>query len=621
MVQRRRSKKRARRAAARPAVLSAYVIDERRTPDAGGAVVHVRAEGARGRQNARARARIMMCAVVFVVVFAGLAGRLAFVSFGQPHAARAYAAGGGAPAPSVEIVDRNGALLATDLPMIALEAAGREVWDPRETALKLAGVLDGLDAEWLERRLREGRYVEVRAEVTPAEREAIFNLGLPGVRFDARMTRFYPQADLAAHVVGHGEPGKGGVMGLERLASAWRGPGPLVASLDIRIQQIVEEELAAAMRRFSAEAAWGAVMDVATGEVIALASLPDFDPNAPGAAPADFRRNRAVYDRYELGSAFKAITAAAAVDAGVAEEGSVYDARGVFRIADWTISDFRGENRELTLSEVVQHSSNIGIARVAADLGGERQRAYLRKLGLFEALPVELRENRAPELPARWGPVETATIAYGHGISVTPLHLLAAFSAVVNGGVYRAPTFLAADGERAGAPVFSPEASKVMRRILRRVVVDGSATYAEAAGYYPIGKTATADKPSASGGYRANARISSFVGAIPGHAPRYAFLVSLDEPQPIEETHGYATAGWNAAPTFSAIVERAAPLLGVAPVNEATALAAFVGADAYREARAPTPGPTLSKSAAPRSAPTTTNGPAAGIPAFGEALQ
>lgn len=580
-----------RRAGGKNAARSvSYVLAERQTPDVEDAVLHVRAKGARGRQNARARTRIMMCAVVFVVIFAGLTGRLAFVSFGQPQAARAYAAAGAAAAPAVEIVDRNGALLATDLPMIALEVAGRDVWDARETAQKLAGVLPDLDADWLEQRLREGRYVEVRAEVTPAEREAIFNLGLPGVRFDERATRFYPQADLAAHVVGHGEPGKGGVMGLERLASVWRGEGPVRASIDIRIQQIVEEEIAATMERFTAKAAWGAVMDVETGEVIALASLPDFDPNKPGAAPADFRRNRAVYDRYELGSAFKALTAAAALDAGVAGEGTVYDARGVFRIADWTISDFRGENRELTLSEVVQHSSNIGIAQVAADLGTDRQKAYLRKLGMFEALPVELRENRAPELPPRWGPVETATIAYGHGISVTPLHLLSAFSAVVNGGAYRAPTFLAVDGARDGEAVFSPEASMVMRRILRRVIVDGSASYAEAAGYYPIGKTATADKPSVSGGYRADARISSFVGAVPGYAPRYAILVSFDEPQPLEETYGYATAGWNAAPTFSRIVERAAPLLGIGTVSEARALAAFVGLDAYREARAPAAG-------------------------------
>lgn len=572
-----------RKNAAKPA---AYVISESQAPDTDGVLVHVQAKGGRGRQNARARTRIMMCAVVFVAMFAGLSGRLAYVSFGPSEATRAYAAVDATAAPAVEIVDRNDAILATDLPMIALEVAGRDVWDARETAQKLAGVLPDVDADWLEQRLHEGRYVEVRAEVTPAEREAIFNLGLPGVHFDTRSTRFYPQADLAAHVVGHGEPGKGGVMGLERLASVWRGEGPLRASVDIRIQQILEEEILATMERFSAKAAWGAVMDVETSEIIALVSLPDFDPNRPGASPADFRRNRAVYDRYELGSAFKSFTAAAALDAGIAEEGSIYDARGVLRIADRTISDFRGQNRVLTLSEVVQHSSNIGIARVAADLGSERQKAYLRKLGMFEALPVELRENRAPELPARWGPVETATIAYGHGISVTPLHLLSAFSAVVNGGVYRAPTFLATDTVDEGEAVFSPEVSMIMRRILRRVVVDGSASFAEAPGYFPIGKTATADKTSETGGYLTDSRISSFVGAVPGYAPRYAILVSFDDPQPLEETYGFATAGWNAAPTFARIVERAAPLLGIAPVNETTALAAFVGADAYLEARA-----------------------------------
>lgn len=583
MFERLMSLRTGRRNVAKPV---AYVISESHPHNTDNATLHVRAKGARGRHNERAKTRIMMCAVVFVAIFTGLAGRLAYVSFGQPAMVRAYASVDAANARFVEIIDRNDAILATDLPMIALEVAGRDVWDARETAEKLAAVLPDLDADWLEQRLLEGRYVEVSADITPAERKAVFNLGLPGVHFDERSTRFYPQADLAAHIVGHGEPGKGGVMGLERLASVWRGEGALRASVDIRIQQIVEEELVETMERFSAKAAWGAVMDVNTGEVIALASLPDFDPNAPGAAPADFRRNRAVYDRYELGSAFKAFTAAAALDAGIAEEGSVYDARGSFRIADWTISDFRGENRELTLSEVVQHSSNIGIAQVAAELGTERQKSYLRKLGLFEALPIELRENREPELPARWGPVETATIAYGHGISVTPLHLLSAFSAVVNGGVYRAPTFLTAETQSAGQEVFSQEASVVMRRILRRVIVDGSASFAEATGYFPIGKTATADKPSESGGYRADARISSFVGAVPGYAPRYAILISFDEPQPLEETYGYATAGWNAAPTFARIVERSAPLLGIASVNETTALAAFVGADAYREARA-----------------------------------
>ncbi len=564
----------------------AYVIAEAETPEAPSATVHVRARGGRQRHAERARTRILMCAVVFIFVFASLGVRLAFISFGQIKPETSFASAPSADAPRVEITDRNGALLATDLPMISLEVAGAEIWDARETAEKLAAVLPEIDVEKLENKLRRGRYVEVRTNLTPSERQAVFDLGLPGVRFATRIKRFYPQADLAAHVVGHEEPGKGGIMGLEKVANSRRGGGAMRASIDIRVQQIVEDELSTAMEKFSATAGWAGVMDVATGEVIALASLPDFDPNAPGAVPAGFRRNRATLNQYELGSAFKPFTAAAALEEGLAEEASKYDARGSLRVADRRITDFHGENRILTLSEVVQYSSNIGIARVAADLGSKRQRQYLGKLGLLEPLTMELPERRAPKLPDRWGPVETATIAYGHGISVTPLHLLTAFAAVVNGGDYHDPTFLVATHGVATRSVFSNETSAIMRRILRRVVTDGTASFAEAPGYFPIGKTATADKPF-EGGYDRNTRIASFVGAFPGYAPRYAILVSLDEPQPLKETYGYATAGWNAAPAFSRIVTRAAPLLGLSPVNEATALAAFVSGDmaAYREAR------------------------------------
>ncbi len=563
------------------------MIAEEEEREVGGPSYHVRARSGRVRHAERAQTRIMMCAVVFVFVFMVLGARLAFVSFGQVAPVAALASVQLSDAPRPELIDRNGALLATDLPVIALEVAGREVWDAHEAAQKLAGILPNIDAIALEVKLREGRYVEIRSDLTPAEREAVFDLGLPGVRFAARSKRFYPQADLAAHVVGHGERGRGGVMGLERTANAWREDGPLRSSIDIRIQQILEDELSASMQKFSAAAAWGAVMDVATGEIIALASLPDFDPNAPGAAPADSRRNRATYDRYELGSAFKAFTAAAAIEADVASETSVYDARGSYQVADRRITDFHGENRVLTLSEVVQYSSNIGIVRVVSDLGAARQKEFLKQLGLLDPLPMELAENRAPQLPDKWGPVEAATIAYGHGISVTPLHLLTAFSALVNGGVFHNPTFMTAAAPANGNEIISSETSAVMRRILRRVVTDGTATYAEAPGYFPIGKTATADKPSPTGGYEKNTRIASFVGAVPGYRPRYAVLISLDEPQPLKETYGYATAGWTAAPAFSRFVTRAAPILGLAPVNEATALSAFVAGDMEprREAR------------------------------------
>lgn len=573
----------------------AYVIADANGPDAeldpdlgalakgraapGGEALHVRAVGARGRTAERARMRVMMCASVFVFGFTALGVRLAFISFGDVGPAPAFAAAPLADAPRPEIVDRNGALLAAELPVIALEVAGRDVWDPEEAAQKLGRVLPDIDVASLEEKLAEGRYVEVRADLTPAERLAVFDLGLPGVRFAARAKRFYPQGDLAAHVIGHDEPGKGGVMGLEKAANRFRGEGPIKTSIDIRVQQILEEELSETMTAFEAEAAWGAVMDVATGEIVALASLPDFDPNAPGAYPADSRRNRATYDRYELGSAFKAFTAAAVIENGLGDETTAYDARGSFQVADRRITDFHGENRVLTLSEVIQYSSNIGAARMALDLGPKEQQRYLEALGLFAPLPIELAENRAPDLPYKWGPVEAVTVSYGHGIAVTPLHLLAAYSAVVNGGVYRTPTFLAQSRAAEGHRVFSEDTSAAMRRILRRVITDGTASYAEAPGFYPAGKTATADKRDPNGGYRKDARIASFIGAVPGYAPRYAVLISFDNPKPQKNTYGYATAGWNAAPAFSRFVERAAPLLDLSAVNEATALAAFVSGE------------------------------------------
>lgn len=561
---------------------TAYLIGETTPVPTKSDTVYVRASSARARSAARTRVRIMMCATVFVFGFSLLAVRMAFISFGQIEVPVRLASLERADAPRPEIVDRNGALLATDLPMIALEVWGREVWDAGETADAIAQIVPRIDALALMQKLNAGQYVEVSADLSPAERQAIFDLGLPGVRFASRTRRFYPQGDLAAHIVGHGEPGKGGVMGLEKAASDGlifaQKDGAVRSTLDMRVQQILEEELTAGMDLFKAKAAWGGIIDVETGEVIALASLPDFDPNLPGAVEADFRRNRAVYDRYELGSAFKALTAAAALEDGVASENGTYDARGTIRVADWSISDYHGENRELTFSEVVQHSSNIGMVRVVHDLGVEAQKKYLRKLGLLDPLPITLAENRAPDLPWQWGPVESATISYGHGIAVTPLHLLAAYGAVVNDGTWRSPTFTK------GTPVkeqnvFSAKTTAVMRRILRRVIGDGTASLAEVDGYFPIGKTATADKPSPTGGYDRKRQISSFVGAFPGHAPRYAILVSYDEPKGVQQTHGFRTAGWNAAPTFAKVLERAAPLLGVSKVTEEEALAAFVSGD------------------------------------------
>lgn len=543
----------------------------------------IAATGRRAQAASSARRRIEMSGVVFGAVFALMGFRLFAVALGPDDVNPARFASDAGDADRREIVDRNGVLLAANLPLRALEISGAEVWDAGETAAKIAAVATGIDAEALRKKLEAKRYVEIRQRLTPAQEREIFAAGLPGVKFSSRVERFYPQGRAAAHVIGHTEPGKGGVMGLERYLNGAAGDGPLVASIDIRAQEIVEQELAAAVGKFHAKAAMGAVMDVATGEVIALASLPEFDPNRPGAAPADSRRNRVVYDRYELGSALKLLTAAAALDAGTARETSTYDARGSYKVADRIIRDFHGENRILTFSEVVQYSSNIGAARMAKDLGTEKLKAGLKASGLLDPLPIELAERRAPEPPWQWGPVETATIAYGHGISITPLHLLAATSAIVNGGEYRSPTFLKQREPRAGVRIFNPETSAAMRRVMRAVITGGTASFAETPGYFSIGKTATAEKPSR-GGYDPDARISTFVGAFPGFAPRYVVLVTLDEPQAVEGTFGYATAGWNAAPAYAAIVTRLAPALGVMPAGPEIAALRFGSAPAERRA-------------------------------------
>ena len=539
------------------------------------ATSRIRARGAADISNRR---RVGMCALLFAAAFSVLGFRLTAIVLGE-YEPRKFAAVSKSGAERQEIFDRNGALLATNLPMRKLEISGKQVWDAVETVATLGSIFPSIDQIDLKQKLEQRRYVSLRVDVTPAKEQAVFALGLPGVHFKSASKRYYPQTRTASHLVGHLEDGKKGVMGLERVLEKKRTDraGALTTTIDVRVQQIVESELAAGVQKYKAKAGWVGVLDVETGEIVSLASFPDFDPNDPAASTQDARRNRAIYDRYEFGSAFKIFTAAMALDLDKAEEMSVYDARfGSYKVAGETIRDYHGENRLLTLSEVVQHSSNIGAARIAGDVGIREQKRHLEKLGFFDPLPLSFIERRSPELPGQWGPVEAATISYGHGISVTPLHLLSAFAAIINGGTYHTPVFSAYD-DALNRTVISENSSAVMRRILRRVITNGTASAAEVPGYFPIGKTATADKP-AKGGYNRSTRLSSFIGAFPGHAPRYAVLVSLDEPQPAEGTFGFATAGWNAAPIFSSITSQIAPVLGVLPSAESEAVRTFVAA-------------------------------------------
>jgi cell division protein FtsI (penicillin-binding protein 3) len=336
--------------------------------------------------------------------------------------------------------------------------------------------------------------------------------------------------------------------------------------LDIRIQAMLHRELMAAVREFRAIGAAGVVLDANSGEVVAMVSLPDFDPNDSASAAGETAFNRATKGVYEMGSTFKLFTAAMALDSGTVDLNGGYDASEPIRISRFTIRDFHGKNRWLSVPEIIVYSSNIGAAKMAVDVGTRTQRAYLDRFGLLRPPSLELPEIGTPLTPGRWREINTMTIAYGHGIAVSPLQLVSGVAALVNGGFYVPPTLLKREGDEViGAKrVLSAQTSGQMRGLMRMVVNTGTGRKAAVRGYAVGGKTGTADKLSARG-YRKNATISSFVGAFPMDAPRYILLVLVDEPKGNKRTFNYATGGWVAAPAVGRLVERMAPLIGMAP--------------------------------------------------------
>jgi len=510
----------------------------------------------------------------------GLAFALGFTALGMRAADLSILDGAGearAATPQREtlaradIVDRNGEILVTTLDTHSLYAEPHRVWDAGEAAEALVAVLPELDLEETRERLSSRRsFIWIARNLTPTQRQAVFSLGLPGLGFRREPRRVYPRARLASHALGFTNIDGEGVAGLERgLDKEIRDMGatgrPVPVSLDMRVQFALSDELRASMVKFSAKAAAGVVMDARTGEVIAMSSLPDFDPNRPADAPSDARINRAAGSVYEMGSTFKAFTVAMALEEGVADLESGYDASDPIRVGNHTINDFHAENRWLTVSEIFTHSSNIGTSKMALELGAERQRAFLTRIGLLSRPGGELPETAAPLTPQRWGEAEVATVSFGHGVAVTPIAVASAFAAIANDGVSVAPTYRVVPpgteppkGER----VMSATTANAVLDLMRQVVSDGTGRQAEAPGYRVAGKTGTAEKPTR-GGYSKKNLISSFAAIFPYDNPRYVVLVLLDEPRGIPETYGYATAGWTAAPTAGAVIKRIAPMLGV----------------------------------------------------------
>lgn len=470
-----------------------------------------------------------------------------------------------------DIVDRNGVLLATSLKTASLFANPRKIGDPADVARRLVEIIPDMSEEVIAARLgADKNFVWLRRNLTPRQQFEVNRLGVPGLDFEQEERRVYPHGRLAGHIVGFTNVDNVGLAGIEKSmdAAIAGASSPLRLSIDIRVQQILRQELAGQIEKFKAIGGGGIVLDVESGEVVAMVSLPDFDPNAAGQASDDTRFNRMTLGVYELGSVFKIFNHAIALETGVASFQSSYDATKPIRVSRFTISDYHPEKRWLTVPEILQHSSNIGSAKIALDIGAENQRKYLGHLGLLRRTSIELPEQAQPMYPSRWREINTMTISFGHGIAVSPLHLTSAVAAVVNGGILRPATLVG--GERSsvdGVQVFSAATSDRMRRLLRLVVETGTGRNADAEGYLVGGKTGTAEK-QVNGAYKRNALISSFVGVYPVTAPRFVVFAMLDEPKGIKESYGYATGGWTAAPVVKGVVARMAPLYGIAPLDE-----------------------------------------------------
>jgi cell division protein FtsI (penicillin-binding protein 3) len=536
----------------------------------------------RSEQERRGRWRVAVAMGGFCLLFSVLAVRLVIlgVSAGElEDGGRSYALTASQARP--DIVDRNDETLATDIKTAALFAEPRYVIDPDEATELLVSVLPDLDRGRLRRLLStDAKFAYIRREITPRQQQAIHNLGIPGIGFRVENRRFYPGGPAASHVLGTVNIDNQGIAGIEKyidksflddLQAAGfandHAMEPVKLSLDLRVQHVIRDELMGAMGRYDAMAAIGVVLDVNTGEVLGMSSVPDYDSNNRDELLDPDRMNRGSVGVYEMGSTFKGFTVAMALDSGVAKVTDSFDATHGLRVGGFTISDFHGKHRWLTVPEIFIYSSNIGAGRLALALGNQGQHDYFERFGLLDELRTELPEAGAPIVPDMpWPKVTTVTMAFGHGISVSPLQTAVAGAALVNGGYYIKPTFLPRTLEEAAAvarPVLNAKTSEVMRNLFRLNVLKGSGRRAAVEGYSVGGKTGTAEKVE-NGRYTSSKRRNAFLAAFPMDAPKYLVLVVVDEPKPEAPGRG-ATAGLNAAPTAGNIVRRIAPMLGVEP--------------------------------------------------------
>lgn len=557
----------------------------------GGAVRRAAATPKRNpdRDRRRAQTRVRLLGGFFLVAYATVATRMAVLASTEPEASEGPTSIA-APILSTraDITDREGRILATNLATHSLYAQPQEMVDPARAAAELARIFPDMDeAELVEDFTGDRKFLWIRRQISPEQVQAVHDIGEPGLLFGPREMRLYPNGAIASHILGGASYGREsvdsaeviGVAGVERFFDArLRDPElsgePLALSLDLSVQATMEEVLASGMAMMNAKGAAGILMDVHTGEIVAMASLPDFDPNQrppvatsgdPGDSPLF---NRAIQGVYELGSVFKIFPIAQAMELGLINPQTWVDTQGPMTWGRFRINDFHNYGPSLTATDVIVKSSNIGTAHIALMIGPERQEAFLRQLGLLEPTRVEMVEapTGEPLLPAQWSEISLMTISYGHGVSTSPLHLAAAYAAIANGGTAVTPTLLHSDEHAPGERIMSEEVAYESVQMLRQVVSRGTATLAEVEGYEVAGKTGTADKPRPTGGYYDDRVIATFAGMFPASDPQYVLVVSLDEPSETSGTEPRRTAGWTAVPVAAELIRRAAPLLGLRPL-------------------------------------------------------
>ncbi|MDR3470425.1 MAG: penicillin-binding protein 2 [Devosia sp.] len=486
------------------------------------------------------------------------------------------------------ILDRNGLEMAVDIRVPSLYAEPRRIIDVDEAVEKLRTVLPDLDAKWLRQKLSGDKgFVWIKRELTPELEDRIYQLGIPGLDFLTESKRFYPGGPEASHILGSVNVDNQGIGGVEQymdgqdlalLQSVGLARGqnlkPVQLSIDMRVQHVMREQLLDALDRYHAHAAAAVMLDVHTGEVIGLSSVPDFDPNDPSSMIAPYngepkmRFNRITAGKYELGSTFKTVTIAGALDSGAVKLTDRFDARFGVRFGRFTITDFHGQNRILTVPEVYKYSSNVGAIHIMQQWGKDNFRAFIHKIGFDDPLPIELPEKTGSNIPKKFADVTAATAAFGHGLAVTPLHMAAAMAAFVNDGIYEPPTIYMRTPEEAKAlakSFISPQTSLEIRELMRLNALEGSGTVMDrqAQGYRVGGKTGTAEKVE-HGRYSTSKNFNVFASAFPLDDPKYAMVVIIDEPHREGPTTG-DTAGWNAGQTTGRIVAGIAPMLGIAP--------------------------------------------------------